>query len=340
MIYKEYTCVVCGKKFQASQPAKYCSPQCKKYVMNHRRAKFQCVVCGKIFEGNVNEKPRFCSNQCVSKCRQEILKDPNSPLSKYMTVKREKNEYTRVCVNCGKHFITHSASTINRQCPECLKTYSQRWAKEKKEWIEKSSRMTERELDAYLEAQNISVEVGAASPAIHEAQSPVKTVQTREEINARRRRVYAKKKALGMRPELGTGTKLRNTTLDDRGKVCEVCGYDYDEDALQVHHIDMDRSHNYDDNLIVLCSNCHSILHQRIKRHMQEYEDKLKGIINELDNLKAELKHRKKSGTPCEGQPDLKAVRDDSQGQRLPVEEDLLSTDTRPMHPTEDEKIV
>ena len=45
------------------------------------------------------------------------------------------------------------------------------------------------------------------------------------------------------------------------------------------------------------------------------------------------VKHRKKSGTPCKGQSDLKAVRDDSQGQRLPVEEDLLSTDKRPMHP-------
>lgn len=39
---------------------------------------------------------------------------------------------------------------------------------------------------------------------------------------------------------------------------CSVCGYKEEEDILQIHHIDEDRSNNNLDNLIVLCPNCHA----------------------------------------------------------------------------------
>ena len=45
-------------------------------------------------------------------------------------------------------------------------------------------------------------------------------------------------------------------------KECSICGYD-DENALEVHHIDEDRSNNNIDNLIILCANHHSIVHRR-----------------------------------------------------------------------------
>ena len=295
MIYKEYTCVVCGKKFQASQPAKYCSPQCKKYVMNHRRAKYECVVCGKLFEGSVNEKPKFCSQACVSKCRQEILANPDSPLSKYMTVKREKNVYTRTCTNCGKKFETLSASTVNRQCPECMKTYSKRWSERVKE-IQNSPKITERALDVVLESAGIEVLPGEARPNVSEAQSPKAPTQTREEVNARRRLIYAKKKALGIEPSLGTTTKQRNALIEQRGAVCECCGYSKDPDGLQIHHKDVDRSHNDDDNLIILCACCHAIVHQRIRRNMKNYTDKTLGVVAELEQLMAEEKSRNEAG--------------------------------------------
>lgn len=38
---------------------------------------------------------------------------------------------------------------------------------------------------------------------------------------------------------------------------CAVCGWDEDEDVLEVHHIDENRSHNHKDNLIILCPICH-----------------------------------------------------------------------------------
>ena len=38
---------------------------------------------------------------------------------------------------------------------------------------------------------------------------------------------------------------------------CAVCGWDEDEDVLEVHHIDENRSNNNLDNLIILCPICH-----------------------------------------------------------------------------------
>ena len=39
---------------------------------------------------------------------------------------------------------------------------------------------------------------------------------------------------------------------------CAVCGWEEDERILEVHHKDMNRENNSDDNLIILCPNCHS----------------------------------------------------------------------------------
>jgi 5-methylcytosine-specific restriction endonuclease McrA len=39
---------------------------------------------------------------------------------------------------------------------------------------------------------------------------------------------------------------------------CAVCGYDEEENILQVHHIDENRQNNDIENLIILCPNCHA----------------------------------------------------------------------------------
>lgn len=41
---------------------------------------------------------------------------------------------------------------------------------------------------------------------------------------------------------------------------CAICGWNEDEDVLQVHHIDENRQNNELDNLIILCPNCHQKL--------------------------------------------------------------------------------
>lgn len=58
---------------------------------------------------------------------------------------------------------------------------------------------------------------------------------------------------------------IRQRILERDGKICQDCKDPDCPRALVVHHIDKDRSHNTDDNLITLCSPCHS------KRHYDEF---------------------------------------------------------------------
>jgi 5-methylcytosine-specific restriction endonuclease McrA len=49
--------------------------------------------------------------------------------------------------------------------------------------------------------------------------------------------------------------------LSEKGSTCERCGYNKCLSALQVHHLDKNRSNNRLENLMVLCANCHCEVH-------------------------------------------------------------------------------
>jgi len=44
---------------------------------------------------------------------------------------------------------------------------------------------------------------------------------------------------------------------------CEKCGYDEAKEILGIHHIDGDRQNNKRENLMVVCPNCHSLIHRQ-----------------------------------------------------------------------------
>jgi 5-methylcytosine-specific restriction endonuclease McrA len=60
--------------------------------------------------------------------------------------------------------------------------------------------------------------------------------------------------------------------IDKFGK-CMVCGWDELPDALELHHKDRNHQNNDPTNLVLLCPNCHALLH----RGKIEWE-----VINEL----------------------------------------------------------
>jgi hypothetical protein len=65
-------------------------------------------------------------------------------------------------------------------------------------------------------------------------------------------------------PHYGSGkTNYRGKVFgtSKRPKKCELCGFDQHEAAIIVHHKDRNRDNNADDNLQVLCANCHAIEH-------------------------------------------------------------------------------
>ena len=53
------------------------------------------------------------------------------------------------------------------------------------------------------------------------------------------------------------GNNYRKKAFDNYEHQCAVCGWNEDEDILEVHHIDENRENNELDNLKILCPICH-----------------------------------------------------------------------------------
>lgn len=58
----------------------------------------------------------------------------------------------------------------------------------------------------------------------------------------------------------GIYVHYRKLALQEYAHKCAVCGWDEDEDILEVHHIDENRNNNNLSNLIILCPICHKKL--------------------------------------------------------------------------------
>jgi hypothetical protein len=43
--------------------------------------------------------------------------------------------------------------------------------------------------------------------------------------------------------------------------ICQACNSEFDTRFLDVHHMDKDKTHNWDKNLITLCKSCHRAVH-------------------------------------------------------------------------------
>ena len=61
-----------------------------------------------------------------------------------------------------------------------------------------------------------------------------------------------------LRPHYKNGKYVyRERAFNEYPHKCAVCGWNEDEDILEVHHIDSNTSNNSLDNLIILCPTCH-----------------------------------------------------------------------------------
>lgn len=116
-------CLYCGKEFtpekRAGRPRKYCSDDCcynadrdNKRIKYVGKRESVCVRCGKPLP---KYKTRFCSDEC----------------------RRGSREHTKVCIVCGKEFVTTRSRTLTCS-EECSKanerendnrTYRQRYKK-------------------------------------------------------------------------------------------------------------------------------------------------------------------------------------------------------------------
>ena len=58
--------------------------------------------------------------------------------------------------------------------------------------------------------------------------------------------------------------------IRDRDKVCKLCGK---QNLLVVHHIDWNKKHSTEDNLILLCRKCHYKVHRNKDKYLQKLLD-------------------------------------------------------------------
>lgn len=73
-----------------------------------------------------------------------------------------------------------------------------------------------------------------------------------------------KLEAAGLGGTRSISKHIRDYLMDKHERKCQVCGWDKihpitGEPPLHVHHIDGDATNNSEDNLQLLCPNCHSL---------------------------------------------------------------------------------
>jgi 5-methylcytosine-specific restriction endonuclease McrA len=58
-----------------------------------------------------------------------------------------------------------------------------------------------------------------------------------------------------------TTHRWRKELICKRGAVCEKCGYNEHPEIIEMHHKDCNRKNQTEENLILLCPNCHDSTH-------------------------------------------------------------------------------
>lgn len=253
----EATCVFCGRKFMSSKrSAMYCSGICKHRAREARLGKLRGDVVCPNC-GKVFQPKTSKQNFCSRSC---------STTYSHAHCWSEKK---RICVDCGAEFLSQRKD--RKRCVAC--------------WNKYRSQMTM----MYRYAKDPTIQIGVGSGG---AQTPLVSQlddETRDKLNAARRERYRQRKMSG------EATRNYRKILTGHDS-CMFCGYHRSQDAIVVHHLDMDRTHNNPDNLLILCRNCHARLHAIIRRILRQDKSSNISEISEWikNHFKAEVKQRKK----------------------------------------------
>lgn len=70
---------------------------------------------------------------------------------------------------------------------------------------------------------------------------------------------------------------LRNRIKLEAKYICQFCNTEFPKEQLDVHHMDRDKTHNWDANLVTLCKSCHRAVHGK--------EKKINDMIRHLQSL-------------------------------------------------------
>lgn len=142
------TCIVCGKDFESSRSAKYCTQKCYyKGTYKLQQVEHICEFCGKQYVSS-RKQSRFCSVTCREKNRRreiagvKVCRVCGKPLGKMTQQKycgrecmkkwrAEHPHWTKTCPACGNGFKTNAKDQVycRRECadrskPKCHRGYA------------------------------------------------------------------------------------------------------------------------------------------------------------------------------------------------------------------------
>jgi len=144
---------------------------------------------------------------------------------------------------------------------------------------------------------NTLTATGTTAEQTHPERSLTSTPKFREETEGERKHVTKEIEVIYRNPA------LRQQCLDKYGYQCQCCGMDFAEiygkelgaNFIEVHHLKLISSfekdgipENFLENLVPLCSNCHSMIH-----HIKDSEHTLRDLREAYRGMKIELKIRK-----------------------------------------------
>lgn len=252
----------------------------------------KCLNCGEEFKKHTR-RHMFCSSRCKEAHRLKqlewhdgVCKGCGAPIRYKLNHGKPTREYCSApcqlkhtvptkmltCVDCGREF-EFRGRTKKLRCDEC-------WHKHRSE-----NAMANRAL------RDPSVQVGIGSGGGQNLDTAIPD-EIRASANAARRAKYAAhREAFRMIAK----SRYREKKLAESSE-CAICGYHAHVECLVVHHINMDRTDNRGENLVVLCANCHMWLHKEIKRRQKVEQITAESVYNQV--REAEVKERNKAGTP------------------------------------------
>lgn len=221
-----------------------------------------CVVCGKEFDS-----PSGTANYCSGRCKEKA--------------RVERNRIDMVCEHCGKHFLgspdhgvrfcsvacasAHTCITKILTCVDCGKQFEFHGRTRKLRCEECWRKHRSKQTMKYRKNSHPEVQVGVGSGNNQNPNMSNEDAAKHEQRLARRRELYRKHVAEG---KYASTHEYRHVLTGQ--DVCELCGYSAHQSAIVVHHKDMDRTNNAEDNLAIICSNCHAVVHAMIRGYIKQ----------------------------------------------------------------------
>lgn len=124
-------CEVCGKEFETSRPAKYCSEDCKKEARNRRvtpKVSKVCPICGTEFKGT--SKDKYCSHECYELSHLRMIKSNRFERNRISidTARsiQEANPNTQIGTDTNGNLIQLYGSS---ECESDIHIIESKWAK-------------------------------------------------------------------------------------------------------------------------------------------------------------------------------------------------------------------